>query len=60
MIEVDLVTGNATIVAPEVPRGYLLNLSVTHADPLRPMALSPEGGLLLSDDGGATWRAVLN
>lgn len=60
MIEVDLVTGNATIVAPEVPRGYLLNLSVTHGDSLRPMALSPEGGLLLSDDGGATWRAVLN
>ncbi|OHC56221.1 MAG: hypothetical protein A3D16_18980 [Rhodobacterales bacterium RIFCSPHIGHO2_02_FULL_62_130] len=59
LIDVDVASGDATIVAPEVPGGYLLNLSVTHADPLRLMALSPEGVLLLSDDGGITWRAVL-
>ncbi len=59
LIDVDVASGNATIVAPEVPGGYLLNLSMTHADPLRLTALSPEGVLLLSNDGGATWWAVL-
>lgn len=59
LIDVDVASGKPTIVAPEVPGGYLLYLSVTHADPLRLMALSPEGVLLLSDDGGATWQAVL-
>lgn len=59
LIDIDVMSGTSTIVAPEVPGGYLLYLSVTHADPLRLMALSPDGVLLLSDDGGITWRAAV-
>lgn len=45
-------------IAPVVPGGYLLMLSSTATDPLRLMALSAEGALVLSDDGGATWTVV--
>lgn len=59
LIEVDVATGKPTIVAPKLPGGYLLSLAVTHVDPLRLMALSPDGALLRSDDGGANWQPVL-
>lgn len=60
LLEVEPDTGAARLVASDLPGGYLLNLSVIHAAPLRLMALSAEGGLVLSDDGGATWRAALD
>lgn len=60
LIEIDRASGKPTIVAPTLPGGYLLTLSVTHVDPLRLMALSPDGALLLSDDAGANWRAAVD
>lgn len=59
LIEVDETTGAATPVASDLPGGYLLSLAVTQADPLRLMALSAEGALFVSDDGGAIWRAAV-
>lgn len=59
LIEVEETTGAVTPVAPNLPGGYLLSLSVTQADPLRLMALSADGALLVSDSGGVTWRAVV-
>ncbi len=60
LLEVNTATGAVSTVAAEVPGGYLLQLSVIHTDPLRLMAMSPEGALLLSDDGGVRWRDVLD
>lgn len=59
LIEVDEATGAATLVTSDLPGGYLLYLSVTQADPLRLMALSADGALLVSDNGGALWRAAV-
>lgn len=59
LIEVDEATGSVTPVTADLPGGYLLYLAVTQANPLRLMALSAEGALVVSDDGGALWRAAV-
>lgn len=59
LIEVDEATGSITPVTADLPGGYLLYLAVTQADPLRLMAVSAEGALVVSDDGGALWRAAV-
>ena len=48
----------AVQVGTNLPGGYLLMLSTTAAEPLRLMALSAEGALVLSNDGGATWSVA--
>ena len=48
------------MVGTGLPDGYLLYLTSTFADPLRLAALSAKGRLVLSDDGGATWRDALS
>ena len=59
LLEVDMASGAVSTLAAAVPGGYLLQLSVSHKDPLRLMALAPDGSLLVSDDGGQNWRDVL-
>ncbi|MGL4320351.1 MAG: WD40/YVTN/BNR-like repeat-containing protein [Paracoccaceae bacterium] len=59
LIEVDEATGSVTPVTADLPGGYLLYLAVTQANPLRLMALSAEGALVVSDDGGTLWRAAV-
>lgn len=59
LIEVDEATGTVTPVTADLPGGYLLYLSVMQVDPLRLMALSAEGALLVSDNGGGLWRAAV-
>lgn len=44
------------VAPPVLPGGYLLMLAVTATEPLRLMALSAKGALVLSDHGGQTWR----
>lgn len=53
-------TGAEQLLAATVPGGYLLYLGSTHAEPHRLMALSAAGGLVLSDDGGASWQDALS
>ncbi len=60
LIELDEATGAVTLVTAELPGGYLLYLAVTQAEPLRLMALSGDGTLVVSDDGGARWRAAVD
>lgn len=48
--------GTASTLSTDLPDGYLLYLASTRTDPHRLMALSAKGRLVLSDDGGATWR----
>lgn len=52
--------GEITPVSGDLPDGYLLFLAATSADPLRLVALSAKGRLVVSDDGGITWSDVLN
>lgn len=59
LIEVDETSGAITPVTADLPGGYLLYLSVTQTDPLRLMAVSAEGALVVSDDGGVRWRAAV-
>lgn len=51
--------GETTRVSGDLPGGYLLFLTTTSGDPLRLAALSGQGNLVVSDDGGITWTAVL-
>lgn len=48
--------GTTSILTTDLPDGYLLYLASVRKDPHRLMALSAKGRLVLSDDGGATWR----
>jgi photosystem II stability/assembly factor-like uncharacterized protein len=52
-------SSKVSTVSSAVPDGYLLYLSSTSADPLRLVALSGNGRLVMSDDGGASWVDAL-
>lgn len=49
-----------TQIVASLPGGYLISLSVLSTDSLRLMALSGDGALVLSDDGGATWTELVD
>lgn len=54
------VDGTTKPLTAEVPDGYLLYLATVGTDPLRLMALSGGGALVISDDGGRSWRNALD